>query len=173
MDLDPVWSGAFCPSRIRNNCPGSWSENYKTTFADWRICKWFANFLLNGPVRLWLHTYFPSKSLKWLESCISSILCSIENCYLTLFSWPGVKGRIRNRNDQKNRIRTKLFRIHNTSLGTTIQATVYVFRILVIIIMIHFLNHLPSSFPSPAIVWHIIGPSYNCTVSMSYCYLVQ
>jgi hypothetical protein len=52
VDPDPVGSGVFCPSRIRNNCTGSGSENYKTTFEDWKISKWFANFLLNGLIRL-------------------------------------------------------------------------------------------------------------------------
>jgi hypothetical protein len=67
MYPDPFGPGTFWPGRIRirNNLSGSGSD-----LVDKKICIIFANFSWNGPIRLWLHTYFHRKSLKcWYVPC--------------------------------------------------------------------------------------------------------
>ncbi len=54
---------------------------------DKKIFILFANFFLNVPIRLWLHTFFRRKSLKCFKSLAAVPLCTLKICLGIKFAW--------------------------------------------------------------------------------------
>jgi hypothetical protein len=62
------------------------------------------------------HIHIALENFFGIKSRAVILLCALKICQL--FGWPGLKGRIRIRNDLKSGIQIKSYRIHNTEDGT-------------------------------------------------------